>query len=105
MILSRVISLARKNKHVYVYITYVLSMCFIISKLDVKKLKSSIIYSSNSENDCKSRLLDMIRTNLKINKVIENDYIMTYQLQEGYLYNNKRLLNIYQILEVKDKDE
>ena len=80
-------------------------MSYIISRLDISTLRTHIIYSSNSEDNCKAQLLDLIQNNKNINKVIENDYIKSYTIHEGYLYNSKNLESIYQILKVKDKYE
>lgn len=76
-------------------------MSYIISKLDVDNLRTEIIYSSNSENDCKAKLLDFTQSNQCINKIVENDYIKSFHLDIGYLYNKKKLRHIYQILEIK----
>ncbi len=87
-------------------------MSYIISKLDVRNLRMSILYSSDNESDCKAKLLDLIKANDNINKVIENDYIKSFSIDKGYLYNSKYLKGIYQILKVKknkdnndDKDD
>lgn len=79
-------------------------MNYIISKLDVYKLKMEIIYASETEEDCKAKLLDLVQKNTNINKVIENDYIMTYKQNKGYIYNNKTLDSIYQILRIKTEE-
>jgi len=81
-------------------------MNFIISKLNVATLKTTIIYSSEVEEQCKAKLLDLIQNNTNINKVVENDYIRSYLLETGYIYDRKKLQYIYQILKVtKESDE
>ncbi len=80
-------------------------MSFIISKLDVKNLKTSIIYASDNEDDCKAKLLDLIQDNENINKIIENDYIKSFCLNKGFLYNTKSINNIYQILKLPDNED
>ncbi len=80
-------------------------MSYIISKLEVAKMRTIIIYWSNNEDDCKAKLLDLIRKNSNINKVVENDYIMSYNVNKGYVYNSKTLESIYQILKISENEE
>ena len=78
---------------------------YIITKLEIESMNTSILYSSMVEDDCKSKLLDIIQNTNNLNKLVQKDYILSYRMELGYIYNSKILENIYQVLKIPDDDD